>query len=132
MLVRSDVKDRKQVEAALKKLKDTHIPERRTFGFMFACIGRGAYHYGETNVESTAFKKLFPNTPLFGFFGNGEIGYDYLPDYSQPEGDSEMTLVGRYPDDDAAYVWDLPEIYHAYTTVFVLISLPTWEEITVE
>ena len=121
----SDVRTPKHVDEKLKELKATHIPLRRTYGFMFACIGRGTFYYKKVSVESDAFKKIFPNIPLYGFFGNGEIGYDYLPDYSRPEGDNEMTLEGSYPDEDAPYVWDLPELYHAYTTIFVLMSLPS-------
>ena len=42
---------------------------------MFACCGRGENHYrGRAGLEATCFAKLFPNTPLAGLFGNGEIG----------------------------------------------------------
>ena len=42
---------------------------------MFACCGRGENHYrGRAGLEAACFAKLFPNTPLAGLFGNGEIG----------------------------------------------------------
>lgn len=46
---------------------------------MFACAGRGKHWFGKRNVESESFRRHFPNTPLLGAFGNGEIGYKYLP-----------------------------------------------------
>lgn len=49
-------------------------------GLMFACVGRGRDHYrGKRNVESAAFRRHFPKTPLLGYFGNGEIGFKLLP-----------------------------------------------------
>jgi hypothetical protein len=49
-------------------------------GLMFACVGRGRHHYrGKRNVESVAFRKHFPKTPLLGYFGSGEIGFKILP-----------------------------------------------------
>jgi hypothetical protein len=51
-----------------------------SIGLMFACVGRGRHHYkGKRNVESAAFRRHFPKTPLLGYFGNGEIGFKLLP-----------------------------------------------------
>ena len=115
-----------EIEAKLKKLKDTHIPHRHSLAFMFACIGRGQhFHEGVANVESGLFRKLFPNTPLFGFFGNGEIGFDYLPDYSKPAGDAnysvfeEVTSPGEEPGPQVV----LPPTSHGYTTIFAILSI---------
>ncbi len=94
---------------------------------MFACIGRGHHLHEKYNVESNLFNRHFPSVPLFGFFGNGEIGYDYLPEYSKPGKDSGFTLMGQYPDQDhpnVPYIWDMPDIDLSYSTVFVLLSLP--------
>jgi F-box protein 22 len=116
------VNNRSGIEQKLKKLKDCHIPDVNQVGFMFACIGRGEYFHKEKNFESSVFHAMFPKVPLFGFFGNGEIGYDYLPDYSKP-GVSTFTLLGEYPDEETGVIFDMPEINHSYTTIFVLVSL---------
>ncbi|KAH7979563.1 hypothetical protein HPB49_009886 [Dermacentor silvarum] len=60
-----------------------------TFGFMFACVARGARHHGKTNVEADAFARVFPGVPLMGVFGNGEIGVNYLP--------TDQQLLGPVP-----------------------------------
>lgn len=55
-----------------------------SIGLMFACVGRGRHHYqGKRNVESAAFRRHFPRTPLLGYFGNGEIGFKLLPGNTQ-------------------------------------------------
>jgi small ligand-binding sensory domain FIST len=41
---------------------------------LFSCLGRGEYLYKESNHDSGAFQRLFPEVALGGFFGNGEIG----------------------------------------------------------
>ena len=117
------IHDKSVIEQKLKKLKDCHVPGVNQVGFMFACVGRGAHFHKEKNLESSVFRTMFPKAPLFGFFGNGEIGYDYLPDYSSVAGDSNYTLLGEYPDDETGVVFDMPAINHSYTTVFVLVSL---------
>ncbi|XP_070543659.1 F-box only protein 22-like [Ptychodera flava] len=89
----------------IQKLKQAGLDEKKSIAFMFACIGRGHYYYNEYNVESTAFKSVFPTTPLFGFFGNGEIGCEQLRC-----GPIEETAKSR------------PELVHAYTSVFCMLS----------
>ncbi|ERE75078.1 F-box only protein 22 [Cricetulus griseus] len=79
VLLNEDVNDDKTVEAAMQRLKAANIPEQNTIGFMFACVGRGFQYYrAKSNVEADAFRKFFPSVPLFGFFGNGEIGCDRI------------------------------------------------------
>ncbi|KAI5163860.1 F-Box Only Protein 22 [Manis pentadactyla] len=79
VLLSEDVSDEKTAEAAVQRLKAAGIPERNTVGFMFACVGRGFQYYrAKGNVEADAFRKFFPSVPLFGFFGNGEIGCDRI------------------------------------------------------
>lgn len=113
VVLQANINNEKLVEAELSRLRAAHLPERRSVGFMFACIGRGENFYGgRENVESKAFRKLFPTTPLLGFFGNGEIGFDHLPDYS----DMSCTL----PATDYSTI----KLYHSYTTIFVIISFP--------
>lgn len=123
VVLRSSLRTKEEVERALRKLTKAHVPQRKSIGFMFACIGRGQHFYNQTNVEADVFRKLFPKTPLLGFFGNGEVGYDYMPDYSQPNGDRDYTVVGHYPDTDAGHIWDLPEMHHSYSTIFVIMSM---------
>lgn len=77
-----------------------------TYGFMFACVARGARLHGKANVEADAFARVFPDVPLMGVFGNGEIGVNYVPTDQQLE-----ESVGRREN-----------CFHGYTTVFVLLS----------
>ena len=123
VVLRSSVRTSKDAENVILKLKRSNIPEDNTVAFMFACIGRGhSYYNGQGNVEADAFHKVFPKTPLFGFFGNGEVGFDYLPDYSAADVEETYSVLSQYPSEEG-YVWDLPEIHHSYTTIFVLMSL---------
>ncbi|KAI1235026.1 hypothetical protein IHE44_0002657 [Lamprotornis superbus] len=79
VLLDQDVADERTAEAAMQRLKAANIPEHNTIGFMFACVGRGYRHYKtKRNMEADAFRKFFPNVPLFGFFGHGEIGCDRI------------------------------------------------------
>ena len=114
------------IENKLRKLKNTNIPETNSVAFMFTCLGRGQhFHGGKENVESGVFRKLFPNTPLFGFFGNGEIGYDYLPDYSSSEGDKNYSVLEKVssPDEEGDSIPVCPPTSHGYTTIFAMMSI---------
>ena len=44
-----------------------------SFGLMFACLGRGPYFYDGIDRDLEIVKHTFPNTPVLGFYGNGEI-----------------------------------------------------------
>ncbi|KAK7486780.1 hypothetical protein BaRGS_00021927 [Batillaria attramentaria] len=88
------------VQTLKEKAKD--MPLDHTVAFMFACVARGMQCYGSYNVESSAFRKYFPKVPIFGFFGNGEIGFEY-----PREEKSEKP----------------PDLFHSYTTFIVLLSL---------
>ncbi|TKS69879.1 F-box only protein 22 [Collichthys lucidus] len=105
VLLDQDISNPKEAEATIRRLKAAKIPERNTLGFMFACVGRGQIYYNnQPNVEANAFHKVFPNTPLFGLFGNGEIGRD------------------RIIKDDYA-LGDTDSLQHEYTTVMTLVHL---------
>lgn len=65
---------KEKVEAKLKLLKHEVKLRKHSIGFMFACYARGESMFGEKDVESTIFKKLFPEVPLIGSSGDGEIG----------------------------------------------------------
>ncbi len=49
-------------------------PKEVAGALMFSCLGRGEGLYGEPNFDSRLFHRYHPNTPLSGFFCNGEIG----------------------------------------------------------
>ncbi|XP_053722203.1 F-box only protein 22 [Synchiropus splendidus] len=107
VLLDQDVVCPKTAEATIRRLKAAKIPERNTVGLMFACLGRGQnYYHDQANVEADAFHKVFPNIPVFGFFGNGEIGCDRIvrDDYTLCETDTES-------------------LQHEYTTVMTLVHL---------
>jgi small ligand-binding sensory domain FIST len=44
------------------------------FGLLFSCMGRGPYFYGGIDRDLELVKQRFPEMPLIGFYGNGEIG----------------------------------------------------------
>lgn len=62
---------------------------------MFSCLGRGEGLYGCPNFDSRMFRRFLSNTPIAGFFCNGEIG---------PVGDSTFL--------------------HGYTSVFGIFREP--------
>uniref|UniRef100_A0A3Q0T191 F-box protein 22 n=1 Tax=Amphilophus citrinellus TaxID=61819 RepID=A0A3Q0T191_AMPCI len=107
VLLEQDVISGKAAEATIRRLKAAKIPEKNTLGFMFACVGRGQNYYSnQSNVEADAFHKVFPNTPLFGLFGNGEIGCDRI-----------------IKDDYTLCDTDTDRLQHEYTTVMTLVHL---------
>lgn len=116
VVIKDDVSDQKQIEKELFKLKDCNLPMDTTFAFMFACLGRGkSFHRNQENVESSIFRKVFPQTPLFGFFGNGEIGMNYLQPFDSAGSFSKTkkTKFSRHH----------PKLSHAYTSIFLLVSV---------
>ncbi|XP_051898522.1 F-box only protein 22 [Pristis pectinata] len=109
VLLDEDVDTPKSVEAAMQRLKAANIPEHNTVGFMFACIGRGRNYYSKMeNVEADAFRKQFPSIPLFGFFGNGEIGCDRI-------------VTENFSLRECSTSSECDELIHGYTTVMVLV-----------
>ncbi|XP_072881623.1 F-box only protein 22 [Hemitrygon akajei] len=109
ILLDEDVETPKNVEAAMQRLKAANIPEHNTVGFMFACIGRGQNYYCKMeNVEADAFRKQFPSIPLFGFFGNGEIGCDRI-------------VTENFSLRECSSSSECDELIHGYTTVMALI-----------
>ena len=43
------------------------------FALMFSCIGRGPLFYGSDDRDLKAFRETFPDTPLLGAYGTGQI-----------------------------------------------------------
>lgn len=47
--------------------------KRPNFALMFSCIGRGPLFYGDDDRDLLAFREHFPDTPLLGAYGSGQI-----------------------------------------------------------
>jgi len=60
------------MQAMLERL-DSESLDAPAFGLMFPCMGRGPYFYGGQDRDIEAFTRRFPEVPLIGFYGNGEI-----------------------------------------------------------
>ena len=56
------------------------------FALLFSCLGRGPYFYNGTDQDLALIKALFPDLPIIGFYGNGDIapigGINELLQYS--------------------------------------------------
>lgn len=109
VIIEQSVTDAEGAEERIKILKQHGLREENSFAFMFACLGRGEGLYGESNVESSLFRRYFPKTPLIGLFGNGEIGFDHVT--------SVPTVQDEAPSANVS------SLYHGYTTIFVLVSV---------
>lgn len=79
IILDSRIETQAQAEKELTILRDAVKLKKHSIGFMFACCGRGEDWYSEKHVESKIFKKLFPNVPLVGSFGGGELGVSTVP-----------------------------------------------------
>ncbi|XP_060073210.1 F-box only protein 22-like [Ylistrum balloti] len=132
VVIKEDIHTPEEVERVLKQLKDCNLPEERSYAFMFACLGRGKGHYGCENVESSVFRKMFPKTPLLGFFGNGEIGFNFLQKYQNEAPDTTCDNFQSNPTHGnsvrSARILEgmkkpLPKLYHAYTTIICMVSV---------
>ncbi|XP_078036540.1 F-box only protein 22-like [Augochlora pura] len=62
------------VRQRVKMWRNTVQLQKHSIGLMFACFARGKYLYKKDKVESTIFKEIFPEVPLVGCFGDGELG----------------------------------------------------------
>ncbi|CAF3781042.1 unnamed protein product, partial [Rotaria magnacalcarata] len=84
VLLENHIRTREQIRDKLNELKYLETNPCLSFAIQISCIARGSNYYNdEQNVECSEFRKLFPNTPLIGVFGNGELGHDYLPKSNQ-------------------------------------------------
>ncbi|KAH3836764.1 F-box only protein 22-like [Dreissena polymorpha] len=99
------------IEKSIITLKDMNLPDKNSFALMIACVGRGEGLFEEPNVESSLFRKHFPRTPLFGLFGDGEIGCNFH------EG------VLNKPSTEERKRKSPPKLFHSYTTVLVLVCV---------
>ncbi|KAJ4428662.1 hypothetical protein ANN_25655, partial [Periplaneta americana] len=114
-----NVKSEREADKAIQELKAHSVSNYySSVGLMFACVGRGRHHYqGKRNVESAAFRRHFPKTPLLGYFGNGEIGFKLLPDVTV-----NKRLVDGPTRGSKKKRTDLPNILHSYTTIMVHLA----------
>ncbi|XP_064467211.1 F-box only protein 22-like [Ornithodoros turicata] len=113
IVLSESVRGPEAVEAELKRLKDGSGCATwggKMVGFMFACVGRGVSFHRKRNLEAKTFAKVFPNVPLMGLFGNGELGMDYLPAVISK---GETKQVSPPTTNSCMY---------GYTTVIVLLS----------
>ncbi|XP_015905886.1 F-box only protein 22 isoform X2 [Parasteatoda tepidariorum] len=102
-----------ELKNKLKIFQETGLLKNRCYAFMFACVARGYSLFEKHNYESAIFHSMYPDIPLIGVFGNGEIGVNYFPHVS-PE--NKVFQSGKFPRCVKKYL-------HSYTTVFVLISI---------
>lgn len=65
-----------EIENKLENLKKSIELKKHSFGLMFACCERSAI----IDLEVKVFKKVFPEVPLAGLSGDGEIGLNTLND----------------------------------------------------
>ncbi|PNF30910.1 hypothetical protein B7P43_G03198 [Cryptotermes secundus] len=114
-----NVATERDVDKAMQELKAHTVSSySSSVGLMFACVGRGRHHYqGKRNVESSAFRRHFPKTPLLGYFGNGEIGFKLLPDVTG----SKKSVDGPTRGNKKKRT-DTPDILHSYTTIMVHLA----------
>lgn len=92
------------VQQSLKQLRKSGIScEKNTACFMVSCVGRGEKFYNAKNVETKIFRQEFPDIPVVGFFGNGELGLDLHSCEGKLERDGHFL--------------------HSYSSVFCLCSL---------
>ena len=125
ILLSTKVNTVNKVEKELMKLKEMKLNESKSCAFMFACCGRGRHFYkGKGHVESAAFQRLFPKTPLIGIFGNGEIGLTHCPskntENAAADQDTNEPDTKRFKNEERRF--NLREFSHSFTTVFVLLS----------
>lgn len=65
-------------------------------------------------MEANAFRRAFPNTPIFGFFGRGEIGVTHLPKFPRTEGAAREGPAPKRRKRRKAF--------HQFSTIIVLLS----------
>ncbi len=70
------VRDPQEAEQSIRR-QVTELQETLTnqplFGLMFPNIGRGPEFFDGSDKDLDCFQAAFPDTPLIGFYGNGEI-----------------------------------------------------------
>jgi hypothetical protein len=85
---------------------------RKLFAIKVNCIGRGSEYHGSKDHELNMFRKHFERVPLVGFYGEGEIGHDYLASSSKQSISSDTNSLIRGDID-----------LYGYSSIFTLIYL---------
>ncbi len=62
------------MHAMLSRLADDRLDDP-AFALMFPCMGRGPFFYGGADKDIRVVTRRFPDLPLIGFYGNGEIAH---------------------------------------------------------
>ena len=70
--IRDEQHAQQVMQDQLLKSKDS-FNKKPAFALMFPNISRGPEFYNGKDHDLELFKEVFPNTPLLGFYGNGEI-----------------------------------------------------------
>jgi small ligand-binding sensory domain FIST len=78
--IRQPLAAEQEMRAALNAVAQKNSPNatvspknRPNFALMFSCIGRGPLFYGNDDRDLLAFREAFPDTPLLGAYGAGQI-----------------------------------------------------------
>lgn len=95
--IRDPVAAEQSIERQLTNLKAT-LSDDPVFGLMFPNIGRGPEFFNGLDKDLDCFQNTFPDTPLIGFYGNGEI----------TPGVSNKGLIRRYSTALAVYTEKKP------------------------
>lgn len=104
-----------EVGYELALFKKTGLLENQCFAFMFACVDKGCQKYLVPNFESSIFRNIYPDVPLTGVFGNGEIGIHFLPNVEKDDPDHK----------ERCKKFSKKKCVRGYCTIFVLISVKT-------
>lgn len=107
-ILNQSIRAEKKVRAILSEFKTSGLNLMNAVGFMFACTGRGkGFYRGKKNMESGIFHELYPNIPLIGIFGNGEIGLDFCASSAQSKPPPSISQG---------------KCILSYTSVFIIVS----------
>lgn len=73
------------MRTAVEQCRDS-LGSNPDFALMFPCLSRGPMFFGGTDQDVAQVQQTFPDMPLIGFYGNGEIAplgeYSHLHQYS--------------------------------------------------
>lgn len=87
--IRDPAQAEQTIRKQLDKLKDSinqASGAQAVFALMFPNIGRGPEFFNGIDIDLKCFNEAFPDLPMIGFYGNGEIG----------PGVSNTSLIKRY------------------------------------
>ncbi|XP_045526639.1 uncharacterized protein LOC123715564 [Pieris brassicae] len=112
LIIESSEWDKQKIHSSLTQFSKSVPRFEHSVCFKLACIGRDRKH----KFEQDTFRSVFPDTPLVGCYGNGELGIDH-PAKPLPEKPKRLRRsVGPHFG-----------IIYSYSTVFVYMG---WGKIT--